>query len=376
MRIAFVLLLCSFGGLRHIWADGRPNPQSAVQRAVERLAVLRREADELATRERTLIGDLRKLELERQIRVAELAALDGRFAELRAQLADAQQKTGTLTQRVARQRPEVAARLVRLYKMGRVGYRRLLLGSNDLRAIGRTYRIVTTLERADTEGARRLERTSLDLAGQQATLHSRMQQLADLRESAAKAQAALDAALNERATLLKAVGSRRELTLQLENELAGAQQRLEAFGSASGPHRSAPPLPLKPFIGDLPWPANGIVLSRFGRQPVTGGLVVTRNGVEISLAEGRPVAAVHEGLVSFAGPFAGYANLVIVDHGNGAQTVYGHLASVAVSKGESVAAGTNVGSSGRNPAGNPALYFELRVDGKPVDPLQWLRKPL
>jgi septal ring factor EnvC (AmiA/AmiB activator) len=126
----------------------------------------------------------------------------------------------------------------------------------------------------------------------------------------------------------------------------------------------------------LPWPANGIVLSRFGRQPVRGGLVVTRNGVEISLAEGRPVAAVHEGVVSFAAPFTGYANLVILDHGNGAQTVYGHLASVTVSKGGAVAAGTNVGLSGRNPAGNPALYFELRVDGKPVDPLQWLRKPL
>ena len=58
----------------------------------------------------------------------------------------------------------------------------------------------------------------------------------------------------------------------------------------------------------------------------------------------------------------------------GALTLYGHLASGSVNKGDRVSAGTPVGLSGRNPGGNPALYFELRIDGQPVDPLQWLRK--
>jgi septal ring factor EnvC (AmiA/AmiB activator) len=376
MRATLVCLLCALGGVSHVRADGPLRAQTAAERAAERLKVLRREADELSTREQSLVGDLRRLELERQIRVTELAAIDVRFGELQAELAQAQQKTGTLTRQVETQRPDVAARLVRLYKMGRIGYWRLLLDQDDLRAIGRTYRTAATLARADADRAVSLERSSREIAEQRDALEARTTELAALRESAVKAQAALDQAVSERASLLKAVESRRELTLQLATELAGAQQKLEAFGAAAAPARPAPILPLKPFIGDLPWPANGIVLSRFGRQPVRGGLVVTRNGVEISLAEGRPVAAVHEGVVSFAAPFTGYANLVILDHGNGAQTVYGHLASVTVSKGGAVAAGTNVGLSGRNPAGNPALYFELRVDGKPVDPLQWLRKPL
>ncbi len=64
-----------------------------------------------------------------------------------------------------------------------------------------------------------------------------------------------------------------------------------------------------------------------------------------------------------------------MDHGGGAVSLYGHLASSRVNKGERVTAGSTVGLSGRNPAGNPALYFELRIDGKPVDPLQWLRRP-
>ena len=91
--------------------------------------------------------------------------------------------------------------------------------------------------------------------------------------------------------------------------------------------------------------------------------------------EGRAVNAVHEGVVSFSGPFTGYGQVVIVDHGDNTQTLYGHLGTAAVNKGDRVTPQARVGVAGRNPAGNPALYFELRVDGKAVDPLQWLRKP-
>ena len=84
--------------------------------------------------------------------------------------------------------------------------------------------------------------------------------------------------------------------------------------------------------------------------------------------------AVHDGTVAFADQFTGYGNLVIVDHGDRAYSLYGHLDSLAVRRGDHVSPSTTVGLAGRNPAGNPSLYFELRVDGKPVDPLQWLKR--
>jgi murein hydrolase activator len=83
---------------------------------------------------------------------------------------------------------------------------------------------------------------------------------------------------------------------------------------------------------------------------------------------------VHEGTVAFADQFTGYGNLVIVDHGDGAYSLYGYLNTLEATRGAAVAAQTAVGSSGRDPSGNPALYFELRIDGKPVDPLQWLKR--
>jgi septal ring factor EnvC (AmiA/AmiB activator) len=123
----------------------------------------------------------------------------------------------------------------------------------------------------------------------------------------------------------------------------------------------------------MPWPADGVVSSTFGKA-MRGSPASARNGIQLSLPEGEPVHAVHEGVVAFADAFEGYGNLVIVDHGDKAYSLYGHLAAMAVKKGDRVEASSTVGLAGRDPAGNPALYFELRVDGSPVDPLQWLKR--
>jgi len=85
------------------------------------------------------------------------------------------------------------------------------------------------------------------------------------------------------------------------------------------------------------------------------------------------VRAVHGGVVAFAAPFSGFGTLVILDHGGGAFTIYGHLAEARVERGTRVSRAGVVGTVGLAPAGSAALYFEVRVDGRPADPLQWLR---
>ena len=85
--------------------------------------------------------------------------------------------------------------------------------------------------------------------------------------------------------------------------------------------------------------------------------------------------AVHAGTVAYAAPFTGFGTLVILDHGRGAFTLYGHLSQALVTNGVKVGRNDVVGRAGRTPTGTPAAYFELRVDGRPVDPVQWLRSP-
>jgi len=100
---------------------------------------------------------------------------------------------------------------------------------------------------------------------------------------------------------------------------------------------------------------------------------IARSGIEIAAAADAPVRAIHEGTVVLADAFTGYGNLVIIDHGTQAYSLYGQLSSIDVQRGARVDQGQVIGTVGRVLAGTPGLYFELRVDGKPVDPVQWLR---
>src|SRR5262249_55254904 len=126
--------------------------------------------------------------------------------------------------------------------------------------------------------------------------------------------------------------------------------------------------------GELDWPVAGTVRRRFAPDAARGAAT---NGIEIAAAEGTPALAVRDGVVAFADTFAGYGNLVILDHGTRAFSLYGDLLELAVKKGAGIGAGQPIGTVGTAPAapaGASGLYFELRVDGRPVDPLQWLRK--
>ena len=131
-------------------------------------------------------------------------------------------------------------------------------------------------------------------------------------------------------------------------------------------------LPLKTFRGGLEWPVAGTIRRRFAVPAARG--TPPSNGIELASTEGAAVTAVHEGVVAFADTFSGFGNLVIVDHGAQAFSLYGNLLDIGVKKGATVEAGQALGTVGASLTGPPGLYFELRVDGQPVDPLQWFKK--
>jgi murein hydrolase activator len=168
------------------------------------------------------------------------------------------------------------------------------------------------------------------------------------------------------------------LTAELASELQNAQVKLQqTLGAINAgvprPIGDGSALPIRPFKGDLDWPVVGRMITPFGER---GGSVTmtTPAGVQFAAQEGSPVRAVHDGTVAYTGPFTGYGHLVIVDHGAETFSLYGQLAAAQVEQGAKVERGEVIAGVGRVLAGIPGMYFEMRVDGKPVDPLEWLRK--
>ena len=341
-------------------------------RATDRIKALQREAEQLAAQSTTLLGQLRQLEVTRALRAEELSAVTARLTALDAKVAASETRVADLErQRVART-PALEGRLEALYKRGGTdGYVRLLLETANGRDLARASRGVVALARVEQlriEAHRRLladEKTARD------QLASEQRQVARLRAEAATLDAAARKAVADRTRLLDDLDRRRELAAQYVGELEQARTRLQSTLAGLAPARAID-LPLGPFQGTLAWPVKGPVLSRFGRAASAYGTAIQRNGIEIGTPAGTPVRAVHGGTVAYAAPFTGFGILVIVDHGDNAFTVYGHLAGTALRPGTTVTRGQPIGASGASPSGQPGAYFEVRIDGRPVNPVQWL----
>jgi septal ring factor EnvC (AmiA/AmiB activator) len=347
-------------------------PPTALARAEQRIRELQAEADRLAAQSGTLLTELRQLHLEREIRAQAVVKADAALAEITTALADTTARATALEAERVAGTPGVRERLVEIYKRGRGGYVGLLLAADDLRAFGRMTRGVTAVARLDRlrlEEHRRTVRAARDAV---AELETRTAAMTRAQDDAVRARRALDAAVAAHNRRIDELDARRDLAARYVGELQTAADALQRQ-VASLPTESAAPLPLAPFRGTLEWPATGRIVSRFGAGTDRFGTPVTRNGIEIGVTEAQQVRAVHGGTVAHASSFVGYGTLVILDHGGNAFTLYGHLAEAFVEVGARVDRGSTVGRAGRNPAGQPVVYFEVRIDGRPVDPVQWLR---
>ena len=375
MRLSLVALLVLSVVLVGAQAPDRTRTEAQARRVNERIVALQREADRLAGQARTLVGDLRKLEVERDLQVE-------RVREAQAAVAAAQQEIQRTTERLAAleqarvaQLPDVKTQLVDVYKRGRTGYARLLFGATGMREFSRATRAVAALVRINEQRIAEHRRTLEAVRQERAALETKARELQGHEAEARQARAAAERLVAARTALIAQIDARRDLNAQFAGELQVAAERLQQqmANLASGRPAEAIAVPLAPFRGALEWPVAGRISGRFGQPSGRFGASSVRNGIDIATPEGTPVRAVHAGTVTFADAFAGFGNLVILDHGANNFSLYGYLSAIGITQGAMVDNGAELGRSGTAPAGPPTLYFEMRVDGRSVDPVQWLR---
>ena len=361
------------------WLSAQTSDRAATEamarRVTERIQALQREAVRLAGEARTLLGDMRRLEIERDLAAERVVEAEAGVADAAADLEIVTERIAALDQQRTTSLPDLKARFVELYKHRRGGYARMLIGVRDLREFGRATRAVASLAHMNQQRIEDHRRTLASLRKERATAEQRARDLKTQQAAAQKARVAAERAVRARAALIDQIDRRRDLNAQLTGELQVAQQKLEAAvsGLRTGQEVEAVSVPLQPFRGTLDWPVVGQIVGRFGQSNRMTSAGV-RNGIEIAAPAETPVRAVHPGTVGFADPFTGYGTLVILDHGANQYSLYGYLSSASVTRGQRVNAGDELGRVGVAPAGDTALYYEMRVDGRSVDPVQWLKK--
>ena len=287
--------LCILALSLSLMAQGsdRDRAEALSRRATERLQTLEREAERLASEEKTLLGELRKLEVERELRTEQLAQLDAQVAQIESALGGATERVTALQQQEAAARPKLVGRLVEMYKLGSARYVRLLLSTSDLRRVAEASRTVGALATLDRDRAVAHQQMLAELKATRATLEDRQTRLTRLRAGALTAQRAVARAARAHDELIRDIDSRRDLNAQLSGELQDAQTKLQATlrdmaapgaagatGTSSAAEQAA--LPLKPFRGDLDWPVAGTVRRHMSRA--ANSRAPAANAIEIAAA--------------------------------------------------------------------------------------------
>lgn len=326
--------------------SARDELQQLERRISELIRTLGEIDQRLAKETRTLTGLERRAERERRAQRLHLAALE---AQIRTAFALGRQPH--LKVLLNQENPAAAARVLAYYRY---------FSQARVARIGETHALLVRLEELAQE------------------IRLRSAALAALRETRERERQALEESRHRRAELLAALNRRVAGQTEEIKRLRADEQRLERLvrelkaalpeASASFPGRHRPFASLK---GRLPLPLASRVAARYGEPKGVGDL--TWRGVFLSAKEGQNVHAVARGRVAFADWLRGFGLLLILDHGDGYMTLYGHNQSLRRQTGDWVEAGqaiATVGNTGDAPA--MGVYFEIRYNSVPHDPLQWL----
>jgi murein DD-endopeptidase MepM/ murein hydrolase activator NlpD len=154
---------------------------------------------------------------------------------------------------------------------------------------------------------------------------------------------------------------------QLENLILQRERELEAQRRAAGISGG---IESQGAAGMFSWPVTGTITSPFGwRSNPFGGAPEFHQGLDIAAPSGTTVTAAAGGTVIMAQWYGGYGNYILIDHGGGYSTGYGHLSAIYVSTGQAIQRGQAIGAVGSTgQSTGPHLHFEVRIAGKPVDP--------
>jgi septal ring factor EnvC (AmiA/AmiB activator) len=349
-----------------------PGADQRLQKVQERRAALEREVARLRAEEKSLLGDVERLDLEVRLRGAQLRETQLQLQRTNAQLDTTLKRSIEIQAQVEAERPLLKARARDLYKLGEVSYIRLLLSVERPADFLNGYRYVTALARRDNQRIAAFRSDLATLAETRAELEVKTQEAVALRGELQKTQRQLEADRKRKTELLTSIVEKKETNAAYVQELQEAEARLQDLIAGFG--ASEVSVPAAVFKGSLPWPVRGRVRVPFGlRKHKHFDTYTVQNGIEIAAEPDAPVAAAYEGTVVFADHFKGYGLMVVLDHGGKHHTLYAHLSQTSVQPGQKLAAGETLGLVGGGLEG-PGLYFEVRFQGKPEDPMAWLEK--
>ena len=278
---------------------------------------------------------------------------------------------------ISLQKNKLAGQLKSAYVSGQQEYIKLLLNQEDPAKISRVLQYYRYLNQARINDIQLLQTTITQLADIEQQVQTKLLSLQQLEHTQKQQQSTQLALKKEQRTVLgrlqqeyKDSNNRLAKLKRDEQELEKIIQSLEETLKNFAPKQELNGL--ANHKKQLHWPVQGSILHRFGSNKFEDKL--KWNGIVINADSGATVQAIHNGQIVFADWLRGFGLLTIIDHGKGYLSLYGQSQSLLKSPGDWVEAGEPIATAGQSGGANQTgLYFEIRYQGKPKNPLAWIK---
>ena len=341
----------------------------------------KKQADDATKQKESVLQAIQELDGRQVSSRQERQEINGKLKQKDRELEQINAQLAALRTRVLERRDSISARLRVQYMEGRFGYLKALLGTDTYADFQRRFEYLSAVSnreydlieahRGDVERLVTVERQRVAARGEMLAFKEHTEKkLAEIQGLKRHKHVLLARILEEKESYDRAVEELERSAARVDTLLKELEQRRKA--AALRPKKGSVGSIL--FQGSLQWPADGDVVSFFGRQKHPSfETYIERKGIEIRTDEGSPIRAVMAGTVEYADWLRGYGLVLILDHTNGFFSLYAHASRLSCKVGEHVQAGQVIGETGdTGMTGESTLYFELREGAEPVDPLAWL----
>lgn len=279
-----------------------------------------------------------------------------------------------------------------IYINGRLSYIDVVIGSKNFSDFANRLEVLKRIIDSDITLINEIKKERAEIEAHKQKLETDRAKLVELEKAALAKQAEIEQKKAERNVVLQKAQNDRATAMQAIEELNASSAQVSAMLKERQAARAAAAAAAAAAAqtsagqgqgasdnwvqgtGQLGWPVSGEITSPYGyRVHPIWGTTIYHSGIDIGVDEGTPVHAADGGVVVWSGWMGGYGYAVVIDHGNGLSTLYGHNSELAVDEGQSVAKGQVIsyaGSTGNSTG--PHVHFEVRVNGDPVDPMGYL----
>lgn len=319
---------------------------------------------------KNVTGQLLKVEQDLEIKQTSLAKNKIKLMNAESDLRRTNERLERTRRELKRRQDLLERRVVNIYEGEDVQYVNVVLGSvNMWTFLTRAYYLQAILD-SDTKLIARIQTDKQQIEADQKRQAERVAQIQTLQTQLEEERNAIQERFADKAAKLDEIENSKDLLEQVLRELEAESRRIESQIRAYQSTAVGQQWAAKKFVGGLLMPVNGRLTSKFGYRthPITG-VYKLHTGVDFACSTGTPIQCAADGIVISAGWMGAYGNAVIVDHGGGVSTLYGHCSRLATKSGAKVKRGEVIGYVGSTGySTGPHLHFEKRVNGTPVNP--------